>query len=320
MMRRRRFRFSKLSAFYFVVTLGIMVAGSMAMDRSPPVRATVTGKHEEIQISFAPQASWYRFYRVGVSFPTPESATGMATVSVAQERYDALRMGDTISVRPLPAFPLLARTADRTTMTVVRELGVRAARDEVLAPLLLWLVVGVLGLWIANRVSGVAIVVAGLGWIALGFPLFHPEPPEVTLPPGETSGRVTAIALVDRAPERRTNRGRYSWSSESIRRLRVPYQVVQLKVRPAGGGDSVLAVDAVDSGSVPGLAHDAVLPIRYETSSPRDGRLAQASRTFMTRNRYHLLVPMVGCGVLGMLGAWGVRDRRLRRARASALT
>ena len=79
----------------------------------------------------------------------------------------------------------------------------------------------------------------------------------------------------------------------------------------------MLVVDAVDSGSVPGLAHGAVLPFRYEASSPRNGRLARGARTFMTRNRYHFLVPVVGCGILGMLGALGVRDRRLRRARSS---
>jgi hypothetical protein len=81
----------------------------------------------------------------------------------------------------------------------------------------------------------------------------------------------------------------------------------------------VLAVDAVDSGSVAGLEHGAVLPVRLDARSPRDARLAQGERTFMTRNRYHFLVPIVGFGALLTLGAMGWRSRRTRAA-ASALS
>jgi hypothetical protein len=290
-----------------------MVGGSVWLDRGDPVRATVNGKFEEIQYSMVPQGAWYRMYRVGVVFTTATNASGSATVSVPQERYDQLQPGDTLSIRYLSAAPIFARTVDRSTFTVLRDLGQRAMTDHVLAPLLLWLGAGAVALYVASLVSTPVIFATGLAWIGAGFPLLLPPPRPVVLSAVETSGRIVAISLVDRAPERRTSRRRLRYSS--IKRLAVPYQVVQFNVARPGRTDSVLAVDAVDSGSTPGLAHGAILPIRLDTSAPRDSRLAEGRRSFMTRNRYHFRMPVVGCGILGTLGAWGWRDRRRRRAR-----
>lgn len=293
-----------------------MIGGSLWIDRSDPVLGKVTGKFEGVHYSFVPQGAWYRLYQVGVEFMTADNRPGSALIRVPEDRFDALALGDTMSVRYFEAFPLVGRSADRTTMDVVRELGHRAATDKVLAPLLLWLVGGVVVLWVASRIGMAAIVVAGVAWTAAAFPLLFPAAAPVQLPPGEAQARVAVISLVERAPERRTTRTR-GRSFTSIRRLDVPYHIVQLRVPLAGRGDSVLAVDAVDTGSVSGLAHGAVLPVRLDARSPRDARLAQGERTFMVRNRYHFLVPIVGFGVLLTLGAMGWRSRRAR-ATASA--
>ena len=317
-MPRRRRRFSRLSLFYVVVTLGLMIGGSLWIDHGrDPVVATVTGKTEEIQLNFAPQGAWNRSYAVGVEFMTADNRPGSATIRVPQERFDALSGGDTLSIRYLPAFPLVARAANRSTGMVLREFAARIAADQVLGPLLAWLAGGVVVLWIASRIATAAILLCGVAWIAVAFPLLFPAARPVELPEAESQARVAAISLVDRAPARRRSRRRSPVFS-NMRRLDVPYQVVQLSVPVRGRSDSVLAVDAVDSGSTPGLVQGAVLPVRYDPNAPRDARLAQGARTFMTRNRYHFLVPIVGFGVLVTLGASGWRARSLRAQAARA--
>src|SRR4029453_885633 len=94
-----------------------------------------------------------------------------------------------------------------------------------------------------------------------------PERP-LRVPSGtEVPARVAKIALVDESPEGTRHR---SSSSSHPERLRVPYQVVQLRFVPAGAADSALAVDEVDAGSVPSLALGAVVKVRYQPEAPRD--------------------------------------------------
>lgn len=322
-MPRRRRRVSRLSLFYFVVTLGILVGGSLWLDRrGETATAVVKSKHEEILVHRVPRGGWDRYYRVGVEFGARDGQLGMATVTVPQARYDALRAGDSLPVRYLPFFPLLARAADRSTGQVFGDLAGRVGADPWLLPFLLWLVGGVIALWIASRVATVAIVLAGLAWMALAFPIqfpaSHPLPPVTT----ETTARVTAVTLITKAPARTRSRTRSRVgrsSSESVRRLAMPYEVVQLQFAPSGGPDSVIAVDAVDSASVAGLTAGAIVPIAYDPRSPREARMTLGTRTYRDRNRYHFLVPMLGVGLLGMLGAWGWRvGRRRRRSSAAA--
>jgi hypothetical protein len=102
-----------------------------------------------------------------------------------------------------------------------------------------------------------------------------------------------------------------------VRRLAVPYQVLQLLVPVHGRPDSVLAVDAVDSGSVAGLAFGAVLRVRHPEGDRRAARVTEATRTFVVRNRYHYLSIVVGLPLIGMLAAWGFREGRSRVAARS---
>jgi hypothetical protein len=320
-MPRRRRRVSKLSLFYFVATLGIMVGGSLWLDRrGETVTAVVKSKHEEIMVHRVPQGGWDRYYRVGLEFGARDGQLGMATVTVPQARYDALHAGDSMQVHYLPFFPLLARAADRSTGQVIGDLAARVGDDPWLMPFLGWLVGGFFALWIASRVATVAIVVAGLAWMALAFPIQFPAPRPLLPATTETTARVTAVTLVTKAPARSSSRTRSRLgrsSSESVRRLAMPYEVVQLQFAPRGQADSVVAVDAVDSASVAGLTAGAILPIAYDPRSPRQARMTLGSRTYRDRNRYHFLVPMMGLGVLGMLGAWGWRHGRLRRTRGT---
>lgn len=316
-MPRRRRRVSRSSLFYFAVVCGLLVGGSLYLDRRGEVTtARVTSKQEEISVQRVPAGGWYRWHRLGVEFGTRDGSASMATVTVPQARYDAVQPGDSIGVKYLPFFPLLARAADQSTGSALRDAAVQFGADPFLAPLILWLIAGAAGLWIAARIASALIVVTGLGWIALGIPFLFPSPAPPAPATLETTARVSSVTLVTKAPARGRSRARgraTRGAGDRIRRLAVPYEVVQLRYLPEGRTDSVVAVDAVDSASVAGLVVGAVVPIRYDSAAPREARMALGSRTFRERNRYHMLVPVVGLGALGMLGAWGWRHRRLRR-------
>ena len=314
-MARKR-RVSWLSVFYFVVTLGALVGGSVWLDRrGAPVVAKVNSKTEEITVTHDPQGGWYRYYRVGAEFDAAGTLMS-ATVTVNRERYDALHLGDSLEIRYLPALPLFARTPDRSTTTVAAE----AAHHLLGSRLLWWIGVGVPAMVIAARIGIVPIVVTGLFWMVAGYVLLL-QAPRVPAPSGvETTARVRSVTLVTKSPARRSPSRRRSraFRSESATRLAVPYEVVQLQVPVAGRPDSLLAVDAVDSGSVSGLAVGAMLPVRYPTDDARGALLSEGTRTFIVRNRYHYLPAVVVVPLLGMLAGWGFRSRRKRRIERSS--
>jgi hypothetical protein len=317
-MRRRHRRVSRLSLFYFVVTLGLLVGGSLWLDRrGEPATARVTAKQEEITVQLVPAGGWYRWQRLGVEFDTPDGAPGMATVTVPEQRYDALHLGDTIGVRYLPFLPLLARAADRSTGLVARDAAAQFVADPFLLRLILWLVAGAAALWVAARVATPVVVLASLAWIAFALPFLFPAPSPLPPVTAESTARVTAVTLVTDAPARSRSASR-SYFGDSVRRLAMPYEVVQLRFAPEGRTDSVVAVDAVDSASVAGLEVGAIVPVGYDPAVPREGRMTLGSRTFRERNRYHMLGPVIGAGLLGVLAAWGWRHRRSRRTRATS--
>jgi hypothetical protein len=309
-MARKR-RYSRLSLFYALVILTLLVGSSVWLDRrGEPVVARVSGKTEEITVTHDPQGGWLRHYRVGADFDAA-GAPMSATVTVDQLRYDALRLGDSLEIRYLPYLPLIARTPDRSTATVAAE----AAQHLLGSRLLWWVGSGVLAMVIAARVGVVLIVAAGLLWTVAGYGLLLGAP-RVLEPIGvESTARVRNVTLVTKSPARRTKRRRSrAFRSESTTRLEVPYQVVELQVPVQGRPDSLLAVDAVDSGSVAGLAFGAVLRVRYPADDPRAALLTGGRRTFVARNRYHYLPIVIGLPLIGMLGAWGFRRRRYRSA------
>jgi hypothetical protein len=310
-MHRRR-RVSKLGVFYGLVSGGLLVGGSLWLDqRGVKVLAPVQAKTERVTLRRDPQGTWYRWYEVGVGVGNAGSIPWTSLVEVPEQRYDALRIGDSVEVRYLPQLPLFARASDRSTATVVREAMQRVG----LAPLLLWVIGGLVGMWIAARIGTVAVVAGGLAWMAAGFPVLleAPRPPA----PGSatTTATVQAVTLITKSPERRASRRRRISRSDWGRRLAIPYQVVYLRLAAPGSADTVLALDAVDSGSVAALSVGAVLPVRYEPGTPRNARLADGTRRFIERNRYHFLPGIVGIPVLAMLAGIGFRRRRLRSER-----
>jgi hypothetical protein len=315
-MPRRRRPSSPLSVVYFVVIIGLLVGSSVWLDqRGETAVATVKSKHEEITIQLEPRGGWDRWYRVGVEFPARDDNLGMATLNLPRERYEALGIGDTVSVHYFPSFPLLARAADRTTLQAAGDAGGRLLRNPGVMPSLAWVLAGAVALWIASWIATPVIVVTGLAWMAAGLLLLFPRIAPGPFGRATATARVSAVNLIAKAPARNTARRHRASRTlgDQARRLAMPYQVVQLRFPNPGRSDSMLAVDAVDSGSVAGLQVRTEVPVRYDPRSPRDARLAVGTRTYLERNRYHFRTPVVGLALLGILAAWGARTGRSRR-------
>ena len=306
MMARRR-RSGPLALLYAILLTGVLVGGSLWIDRGgQPVMATVTGKTEEIVPRHEPQGGWHRHYRVGTTFDVA-GAPSTATVTVEQGRYDSLRLGDSLAIRYLPALPLFARTTDRSTATV----AVAIVRQLLSSDLIAWAVLGLLAIVISARIGTVPVVVTGLLWLAAGYAWLL-RSPAMPAPAGtEATARVSRVTPVTKSPARKAGRyRRRAMRSDAVRRLDQPYQVIELQLPLPGRPDSILAVDAVDSGSVAGLTVGAVLSVRHPPRDARGARLILAARTFVERNRYHYLPIVIGLPLLGMAGAYGFRWRR----------
>jgi hypothetical protein len=203
MMARRR-RSGRLALFYVILVTGILVGGSLWIDRhGRPVMATVTGKTEEIAVTHEPQGGWHRHYRVGTAFDVAGAPT-TATVTVEQGRYDSLRLGDTVAIRYLPALPLFARTADRSTTTVAVEI----VRQLLSSNLIAWAVLGLLAIVISARLGMVPVIVTGLLWLVAGYAWLLRSPAIPNAAGTEAAARVSHVTLVTKSPARKASRRR----------------------------------------------------------------------------------------------------------------
>ena len=309
-MPRRRLTVSRLQLFYAVVLVAAMVGVSVALDRTGTVAtANVTAKREKIIVGFEPSGDWDRYYEVAAAFTRPDGGRSEAVVRVSEARYDAFRAGDSIAVRYLRQFPALARTSDRSTATALRDFLHAAAGMSIVV----WLAAGVAGFWIAARVNVVAVIAMAVAWAAAAWSMFFTPTSGERARPAQTMAEVRNITLVDRSPARIPQ---HRSGPQFNRRLTAPYQVVELKV-VAASLDTVLAVDAVDSGSVNGLAIGTHHAVRLDPAAPRDAQLSDGTRRFAAENRYHFFIPVIGCVLLGTLAALGyrMRQRAVRKGR-----
>jgi hypothetical protein len=299
---------------YVALIAAPFIAASLWLDaHGDTATATVTGKREEIGIAHEPTGGWYSRRYLEVEFPRLAAVGLRGSVRVDSAEFEAYRRGDRVTVRYFPCCPIFTRLAGHTTRRVTWEVARELGSD----PLLDWAALGLVALILASRVASVLVVGTGLAWLAAGLIfLFPARPPRV--PTGvETTARVAGLSLVTESP-RHTRNSSSGMRSSRAELLRVPYEVVQLRYVPAGGADSVLAVDEVDAGSVPLLSPGDVVRVRYQPATPHEALLVEGTRTFRQRNRFHflfLVLGWVGIGVAAGL-AWRLRGRR--RAAAAA--
>jgi len=296
-----------------VLVAAPFVAASLWLDtRSETAVGTVTRKDETIGIEHEPTGGWY--LRRSLVLQVPELTSGFRpSVWASSAEFDRIRLGDTVTMRYMSCCPVYARLAGHSTRDAVRE----AARELGSDRLLDWCVIGVVAMLLAARIALFAVLVTGAVWLGIGLAVLFPALPPRVAAGTETTARVAGISLVEDSP--RPYGYRYSNSINTHpERLRVPYEVVQLRFVPAGRADSVLAVDEVDAASVPSLAPGDVVRVRYPPAVPRGAMLVEATRTFRQRNRFHFLFLVLAWAGIGTAAgvAWRLRGRR--RAAAAA--
>jgi hypothetical protein len=129
--------------------------------------------------------------------------------------------------------------------------------------------------------------------------------------PGMRGGVEIAPAVIQSVTriDRRWSLGRLA----SIRET--PHVVVRLQVAPAEGGDSALAIDAVDVGSSSELELGSVREVFYPEGAPTAAQLIGATRNYRARNRAKMAAALAGIlsGLAAVaMAAYGVRQ--IRRA------
>jgi hypothetical protein len=313
------------------IAFGVPVALQVAGVRTT---AHVEKKTERVRV-MPYTGEWYHAYGLVLQFdprnksladPTtrsPMSDSLRLSAATDREGFDRVRAGSTVDVVYLPFRPSIGRLADRSFL--------HQARDVIAVPgvglaLVLALAI-VVAVWMSSRSSPSAGGAAGTlvrgvvyaacfvtamtaSWLGFQNPESVPES-AVNTP---AVGRVAGVQRIDRTLFSLSN------SEHSSEPLAQPFDVVEVEFTPSPGL-VVHAADAVDSGTVRGLAVDSLLRIRYDARAPRTMRIDGGTRTFRARNeremvRSALLAALLFLAVFG-IGALFSRRRRTRARRAA---
>ena len=170
--------------------------------------------------------------------------------------------------------------------------------------------VALIALWkrTRSRLAGLGAAVAAM--IALTL-IYAPDVPPAPVGP---LGRAPAVVRKVHRITRLGPQGRRGEDAPS--QAFAPYQVVELAFVPEAGGDTVVATDAVDDGSVPALAPGSRVRVTYELAHPSVARIDGARRTFGWKNVVGMWA--LGSAVLVVIGVLLLGRMSLRRLRARA--
>ena len=254
--------------------------------------------------------SWERNLYLDVRYQ-PRGATEPEVIPLAVDvtTYDRFRVGDETEVRYTP-HPLLRRLSpigftrlqdQSSPAALVARFG--SSMSIWLAGVVLWFVLWFVWSKVRSSVLMWVLVLSGIAGLFSSISNW-PEPPPADLTAG--SATVQNIRRVDVILESR----RHS-DTEAIQ----PYDIVELSFVPAGRTDPVVAVDMLDAGSVPNLAVEATVPIRYSAQNPRWAQIDGGSRTFYWKNL--LFIVAIVLGLLGIVAISWLFNRRRRQRRAA---
>ncbi len=270
--------------FMLFLLIGPLLGLSLYLDANGVLApGTVIDKREYISYGRYQAGSWSRRIDLTVRYQASDRRVpDMTSFHVEPATFDQLALGSPVTVRYPPNkylrdllfFPT-ARLSNESTRTLMQSLVPPWA--ALTAPFALGAVL-LAALWRALRGRG-----RGPGWILLLYLLggttyltvYHSSP-HMTGSTHMTTATVSALRPV-----------RYIYGQSNNRnnvRLAQPYDLVELKFAPVGQAYTVLAVDAVDTGSVPGLLVGSNVPIIYSAADPRTAQLNAGLRTHTTKN------------------------------------
>jgi hypothetical protein len=278
--------------FVFGTIAAIFALGSLALDS---MAGTVPGLVERRieSVDLRPQGDWQHNLHVSVRYrldgsppildqPAPDESATTFNLSTAQ--FDRLSEGGITSLRVLPLFRSLAlvRLADIQTINAIPWFWIGVAFGVLL---LFWLA----GRLMASRSGSMVIVaivlVAGMGLpSALAYRQWQASE-DLTSRPLRTTAiarEVSRITKVDPFPCTPGSGSRCSRRNTQYD-VAQPYDIVQIGFVPEGAGGPVIAVDAIDAGSVP-VQPGASMTIAYAATDPRAAQILGANHSHHWRN------------------------------------
>lgn len=266
-------------------------------------RAVVVRRLESIRVTW--NGGFERTFSLDLKYAGRRSDESFA-VTVDQARYDQVAFGDPVSVVALKARKSIARLESmpaREWINVVMPWGVLMVVATVAA------LVGGVVLYGGTGAAGGVRKVAALALLAGGGWNCYRDNRPFTGSGDPGSATVSAAATV-RGLHRVTRVG--SRSRRSGWTLPAPYQLVELEFVPRGYHAAVIAVDAVDDGSIPYLAAPQSLAIRYDPANPRIAIISAGTRRFAEDNASVFRTwTLIGAGTLaGIAGLVALARRR----------
>jgi len=299
--------------FMLLIVGGAIIVGSLYLDQvGRLINGRVTTKDERVRLRA--QGDWQHDFQAGVAYrqdgePPDASylAAGDSSVSLklGPAQFDELRKDAPVALKVLPVWRslTLVRLANMSTrewipwswlaiglgVIVLGWLAFRLRRSRV--GCLLVLLIG------AIMVVGVPTLLVYREWRAIEDLAARPLRAEAAV------REVTRVTRIDPLPCRRRcrNRGEFDVPQQ--------YDIVQMVFTPQDGRDVVVAVDAVDAGSV-AINREDTLPIAYAAADPRAAQIIGATHTHHWRNLIGFVSVQLGLLValvllLLLLGAIG---------------
>ena len=291
---------SSIGAYiWLALIIGALPGYSIYLDVTGLVTSgKVTAKRESIRIS---DGDWSRNLSVSATFqPEGERVVSYVHAEVDAATFDRLRVGSPVKVKYLPSLTLrqiplvpAARLVGHTLFPFSEDM-----RPVVLRFALL--VLGGIALVMLWRKAHLSIA----AWLLIPYVMFVLAvllmPRALPAPVGPLRAAYATVSDVHEITQ-------ILETSESPGFDAVqPYQIVEMKLVPEGRAEPVLAVDMIDSGSVPSVVKGAAVPIDYQADNPRIVRIQGARRTYPQKAYLAVLrdggiyVLVIG-GLLGIL-------------------
>jgi hypothetical protein len=278
---------------------GLALAGSLYLDQTGiAVPGQVTAMEERITMGRG--ANWSRVLALTTRY-TAAGATQPTTtvIHVDEAIFDRLRPGAAVRVRYLPEVRAIARLEEQSTLSILLSIlpwdwlpviGLAASGAA-----LLWLLLKRR----LPRLLGFPLAVIWLGWLAS---VLLPAAPGLE-PAGPRQAAIAEVRQVDTI----TRSGSYRRRRYSAGDYAQPYELVELVFTPAGRDRPVVAVDAVDQGSLPGLTVGAIVAITYPPDAPRQARLTGGTRDYWWKNWLEAGLIVGGLVALLVVGRFLIR-------------
>jgi hypothetical protein len=238
---------------------------------------SVAAKRETINIL---TDTWMRRLFIDVRYQAADATDPEITeIAVDMATYDQLHAGQAVRVRYIPN-PSLRMLGNLATARLDSQLPLGSFLARV-GNVLIGFAIGI-AVWLAllwgwskrrsmwYAVGILGLMFGGVIYIGSNWPAPAPAPPLAT----------ASATIRDMHQVTRVWAGKRSSGEDAAQ----PYTIVELSFVPQGRLDPVIAVDSIDTGSVPDLEQGGEVAISYSASNPRSARIAGGSRTYYWKN------------------------------------